>query len=136
MKPLQKQKYNLNIVASYLPKVNNKTTKARREISPKSTIKTQKKHQWHCYCVFNGNPKHTTQLAPAPLLQLWIGKCQMLLSSYYPNNHHLTYPHNSNGFHFPNNIVHNHCGYKCKNRNNHKNNNNLLKTKHKNVKIP
>ena len=38
-------KVNLNIVASYLPKVNNRTTKARCETSPKSTIKTPEQHQ-------------------------------------------------------------------------------------------
>ena len=39
------QKQTFNIVASYLPKVNNGTTKVRCEKSPKSTVKTPGQHK-------------------------------------------------------------------------------------------
>ena len=40
----------VNIVASYLPWVNNRTAKARCETGPKSTVKTPGQHKW-CHCV-------------------------------------------------------------------------------------
>ena len=55
-------------MASYLPKVNNGTTKARGEISPKSIVKTPEQHKWCHYGVSTANQKHITQLAPAPPL--------------------------------------------------------------------
>ena len=50
------------------------------------------------------------------------------VSCYYPNNHHLVYPTTRMAFILL--IIQritNHCSYRCKRSNNHKNNNKLLK---------
>ena len=63
-------------MASYLPKVNNGTTKARCRTSPKSAVRTPEQHKWRHYGVSTANQKHITQLAMHHHDQLWACKCQ------------------------------------------------------------
>ena len=52
----------------YLVKVNNRNTRARREICSKLTIKTLERRQWRRYGVFNVNFEHISQLVLVFLL--------------------------------------------------------------------
>ena len=95
--------HNRDTKASYLTKVHNRDTKARCGISPKSTIKTQEQRKWRDHGVVTANPKFNTKPVPAPLLLTLSRQMpKWYVSCYYPNNQHLTYPHNNNGFNFAN----------------------------------
>ena len=57
-----------NPAGNYIFKVNNKNSKARREICPKLTIKTPERHQWRRSDVFIVNFEHISQLGLVLLL--------------------------------------------------------------------
>ena len=89
-------KVKLNIVA-YLPKVKNKVAKARREISPMSTIK--KSVTLVVYSLQTQSTQHNPPQQHRS--QLWAGKCQMVCKLMIIQIIIISHtPHNNNGFNF------------------------------------